>query len=212
MTSAADLVLDAWRGRHRPADGSWQRIAPWRPDLYAVLSFTGHAAVSAPPDVSDGDLTAWGVDGFGGAHDPRVMARLVGDAGWVDVLDAVLVAVGSGAVGGGALVERPDLADHPRAVHAAEVRDDVSVHGWPGRDDVVVTLGRSFGGLAVVSYEVAPSARGTGLGTRTVREARALVPAGEPVLALVSPGNVASLRAALAGGFEPVGSVQLYRP
>ena len=34
----------------------------------------------------------------------------------------------------------------------------------------------------------------------------------EPVLALVSPGNVASLRAALTAGFEPVGSVQLYRP
>ncbi|CAN7253115.1 N-acetyltransferase [Knoellia sp. LjRoot47] len=241
--SAADLVIDAWRGRYRPADGSWQRIPPWREDLYAVLSFTGHAAVSAPRDVSDEDLTRWGVDGFGGAHDPRVMTRLAGEEGWVDVLDAILVAPGTGAGDGAAaedgdttavedtdttavelpvaglvdglvdgLVERPDLARHPRAVHAADVRDDVSVHGWPGRDDVVVTLGRSFGGLAVVSYEIDAAARGTGLGTRTVRAARALVAAGEPVLALVSPGNVASLRAALAGGFEPVGSVQLYRP
>ncbi len=96
--------------------------------------------------------------------------------------------------------------------HAEELRDDVEVFGWPDRDDVVVTRGSSFGGLAVVSYEIAPDARGQGLGTRTVEAARALVPSGEPVVALVSPGNVSSLRAALRAGFEPVGSVQLYRP
>ncbi|MEO7268180.1 MAG: GNAT family protein [Knoellia sp.] len=207
MTSAADLVVAAWRGQHRPADGSWQRIAPWKAGLYAVLSFTGHAAVSAPGFVSDADLTSWGVDGFGGAHDPRVMTRLAGEDGWVDVLDAVLVAAGTGD---GGLVARPDLAGHPRVAHAQELRDDVEVFGWPGRDDVVVTRGSSFGGLAVVSYEIAPDARGEGLGTQTASAARGLVPAGEPVIALVSPGNVASLRAALRAGFEPVGSVQLY--
>ena len=209
MTSAADLIVAAWRGQHRPADGSWQRIEPWKPSLYAVLSFTGHAAVSAPEAVSDADLTSWGVDGFGGAHDPRVMTRLAGEDGWVDVLDAVLVASGTGE---GGLVARPDLAGHPRVAHAQELRDDVEVFGWPGRDDVVVTRGSSFGGLAVVSYEIAPEARGERLGTRTASAARALVPAGEPVIALVSPGNVASLRAALRAGFEPVGSVQLYCP
>ncbi|EAP97951.1 hypothetical protein JNB_13343 [Janibacter sp. HTCC2649] len=209
MTSAGNLVVAAWRGEHRPADGSWQRIASWQTGLYAVLSFTGHAAVSAPESVSDADLTSWGVDGFGGAHDPRVMTRLVGEDGWVDVLDAVLVAAGTGD---GGLVARPDLARHPRVAHAREVRDEVEVFGWHGRDDVVVTRGLSFGGLAVVSYEIEPGARGEGLGTRTVQAARGLVPEGEPVIALVSPGNVSSLRAALRAGFEPVGSVQLYRP
>lgn len=209
MTSAADLIVAAWRGGHLPADGGWQRIAPWKPSLYAVLSFTGHAAVSAPKSVTDAELTSWGCDGYGGAHDPRVMTRLAGEDGWVDVLDAVLVAPGTGD---SALVERPDLTDHPRVQHAREIRESVRVFGWPDRHDVVVTLGESFGGLPVVSYELAPSARGLGLGTRTVDAARGLVAAGDPIVALVSPGNVSSLRAALHSGFEPVGSVQLYRP
>lgn len=209
MTSAADLVLSAWRGEHRKADGSWQRIAPSKPGLYAVWSFTGHAAVSAPGAVTDDQLTQWGCDGFGGAHDPRLMSRLAGEGGWVDVLDAVLVAPGTGD---SALVPRPDLSDHPRVRHAEQIRDSVGVFGWPGRDDVVVTQGLSFGGLVVVSYEIEPGARGQGLGTRTASAARGLVSAGQPVVALVSPGNVASLRAALRAGFEPVGSVQVYRP
>ena len=36
--------------------------------------------------------------------------------------------------------------------------------------------------------------------------------AGEPVLAAVAPGNAASVRAILAAGFSPIGSVQLVRP
>ncbi|WP_404386300.1 GNAT family N-acetyltransferase [Knoellia locipacati] len=209
MISARELVLRAWRGPDLPADGSWVRMSPWRPDLYAVLAVNAHAAVSAPDEVTDAELSSWGVDGFGGAHDPRVMTRLAGQSGWVDVLDAVLVAPGTGS---SPLVARPDLADHPRVRHAAEVRDAVRVLGWPDRDDVVVTVGDSLGGLPVVSYEVAPSARGVGLGGRTVAAARGLVPEGEPVVALVAPGNTPSLRAALRAGFVPVGSVQLYAP
>ena len=56
MTSAADLVLGAWRGEHLPADGGWQRMEPWRQDLYAVLALTGHAAVSAPESVTEAEL------------------------------------------------------------------------------------------------------------------------------------------------------------
>lgn len=153
MTSAADLVVAAWRGEHLPPDGSWQRIAPWNPALYAVLSFTGHAAVSAPESVSDAELSSWGVND---TH----LARLSGGR-----------------------------------ARSGDSRVDLS-----------------FGGLSVVSYEIAPGARGEGLGTETVSAARGLVATGEPVAALVSPGNVASLRAALRAGCEPAGSVQLYRP
>lgn len=209
MISARDVVLRAWRGPGLPADGSWVRLSPWRPGLYAVLAVHAHAAVSAPEAVTDAELSSWGVDGFGGAHDPRVMTRLAGEAGWVDVLDAVLVAPGTGST---PLVPRPDLADHSRVRHAQDLRDEVQVLGWPDRDDVVVTLGDSLDGLPVLSYEVAPESRGVGLGARTVQAARGLVTEGEPVVALVSPGNTPSLRAALRAGFVPVGSVQLYAP
>lgn len=209
MTTAREVILRSWRGPPLPADGSWVRMAPWRADLYAVLSVNAHAAVSAPDAVTDAQLTAWGADGFGGAHDPRLMTRLAGRTGWVDVLDAVLVATGSGS---SPLVARPDLADHPRVRHAQEIRDSVRVFGWPDRDDVVVTIGDSLGGLPVASYEIAREARGAGLGTRTVQATRGLAPEGEPVVTLVSPGNTPSLRAALRAGYEPVGSIQLYRP
>lgn len=209
MITADEVVLRAWRGPRLVADGSWERMAPWRDGLHAVLSVNAHAAVSAPDQVSDAELSDWGADGLGGAHDPRLMARLMGPDGWADCLDLVLVAPGTGD---SPLVRRPDLADRPRVRHAEAVRDAVRVFGWPARDDVLVTVGHSLGGLPVLSYEIAPGARGAGLGTRTVEAARGLVPLDEPVVALVAPGNTPSLRAALRAGFEPVGSVQLYSP
>lgn len=102
--------------------------------------------------------------------------------------------------GSSPLVARPDLADHPRVRHAQEIRDSVRVFGWPDRDDVVVTIGDSLGGLPVASYEIAREARGAGLGARTVQATRGLAPEGEPVVTLVSPGNTPSLRAALRAG------------
>ena len=77
-------------------DGSWARVAPWREGVHAVVAVTGRAMVSGPDDVTDAELAALGVDGWGHAHDPRVMTRLAGERGWVDVLDAVLLAEGTG--------------------------------------------------------------------------------------------------------------------
>ena len=37
------------------------------------------------------------------------------------------------------------------------------------------------------------------------------LPAGQLVLAAVAPGNAASVRALLAAGFAPLGSLQLFR-
>jgi hypothetical protein len=64
-------------------------------------------------DVPDERLRALGVHGLGGAHDLRVVAVLAGPDGWIDSLDALLVARGRG--GGGPLVERPGLRTHPRS-------------------------------------------------------------------------------------------------
>ena len=167
--------------------------------------------ITAPDDISAADLEALGVDGFGQAHDPRVMTRLAGPTGWVDVLDAVLLASGTGSPDP-RVVPRPDLIDHPRVRHAVPIRSDVRVYGFEGDDESVLTLGVGLGGLAEMSLQVGPNRRGQGLGTVLAAAARGLVPFDEPVVACVSPANVPSLRALLSAGFDPVGSVQVYLP
>lgn len=208
----AEAVLRAWRGPREPVDGSWHRVPPWRPGVYAVVALTGRAYISAPEEVTDAELAGLGADGWGHAHDPRVMARLAGPDGWVDVLDALLVAEGTGGPPPAGLVERPDLTHHPRVRHALPLRDDLRILGRPTGDSVVLVLARGIAGLTEMSFELDPELRGHGEGTALARAARALVPAGVPLLAAVSPGNVPSFRALLAAGFEPVGSVQVYRP
>jgi hypothetical protein len=219
----AELLVAAWRGPRPDVDGSWARVAPWREGVYAVVAVTGRAMISAPARITDAELAGWGVDGFGGAHDPRVMTRLAGEQGWVDVLDAVLLAEGTGSPDRGLspdpgsglhldLRPRPDLRDHPRVQHALPIRGDVRVLGVERDDETVLTLATGIGGLPELSFEVAAGRRGAGLGTALARAARGLVPSGEPVAACVSPANVPSLRALLAAGFDPVGSVQVYRP
>jgi len=207
----ADLLVRAWRGPRPDADGSWARVFPWRDGVHAVVAVTGRALVSAPDRVTDADLDAWRLDGFGAAHDPRVMTRLAGEDGWVDVLDAVLLAEGTG-VPEPWLLDRPDLHDHPRVQHALPIRGDVRVFGLEGDDETVLTLATGIGGLPELSFQVAPARRGAGLGTELARAARGLVPTGQPVAACVSPANVPSLRALLGAGFDPVGSVQVYLP
>jgi hypothetical protein len=146
------------------------------------------------------------VDGFGGAHHPRVAVALAGPGGWIDSLDAVLVRFGAG--GPPALVERADLAGHPRAGFATGVRDDVRCFGCPVGGSVV-TIGRGLGGLAEIGVE---SDGGAGLGPDLLLDALTLVPADEVVVAAVAPGNARALRAFLAAGFRPVASVQLIKP
>ena len=209
---AADALLRAWRGPREPVDGSWERMSPWLPGVYAVLALTGRALVSTPSEVSDAELDAWGTDGWGHAHDPRIMARLAGPDGWVDVLDAVLIAEGTGAGAPPGLMERPDLSGHPRVQHAWPNRSGIRIFGYAVDEATVLTLGQGIGGLTEMSFQVDPDRRGQGRGTALAQAARSLTPRGEPVVAAVSPANVPSLRALLAAGFEPVGSVQIYRP
>lgn len=195
-----------------PPDGSWQRVDPWRPHLEAVIAFTGRAVLAISGDVADDELVSLGVDGFGGAHDPRLIAALAGPGAWIDSLDALLVGRGTAAPGAPSrLVARPDLRSHPRARLAVELRDDVEVLGRPDEtDSTVVTLARGVGGLRELSLEVDPARRG-GAGASLVRDALGVVPAGELVVAAVAPGNAASLRAVLSAGLVPVGSMQLFR-
>jgi hypothetical protein len=108
------------------------------------------------------------------------------------------------------LAEGPDdLSDHRRLRHARQVRDDVVVHG---DDRGMITFGTGIGGLKEIGVEVPVRARNRGVDRALVADALGLVPAGQPMLGAVAPGNAASLRAFLAAGFQPVGAAHLVRP
>lgn len=42
------------------------------------------------PDIPDRLLVSLGADGFGGAHDPRLITALAGPGGWIDSLDILM--------------------------------------------------------------------------------------------------------------------------
>lgn len=208
MHPIGQALAAAVHGSFPPVDGGWERTAPWLPGVEGVVAFTGHALLAIEPDVPDETINALGADGYGGASNPRLVSTLAG-AGWIDVLDLVLIAPGTGDAG--PLVPRPDLADHPRARHAQRVRGEVTTWGYAAHDArTVVTLGRGLGGLWEVGLETDPGERHTGRAVATA--ARGLVPAGEVLVAACAPGNARSVRAFLAAGFAPVASVQLWRP
>ncbi len=190
--------------RFPPADGLVEVVPPYLVGVEAMVSLTGHAV--AATDLPARALYEAGADGFAGATSAAVLAVLAGRDGEVDVLDALLVARGTGWTD---LPERRDLDDHPRVRYARQWRADVHVHG---DSRGLVTVGRGVGGLPELSFEVEPGRRGWGVGRSLLTDALGLVPAGEPVLASVAPGNAASLRAVLASGFVPIGSVHLVRP
>jgi L-amino acid N-acyltransferase YncA len=72
-------------------------------------------------------------------------------------------------------------------------------------------ISRGIAGLTELSFELEPGHRGHGGGTGLVRDALTAIPAGQLVLAVVAPGNAASVRTLLSAGFIPLGSVQLFR-
>jgi hypothetical protein len=196
-------LLAAAAGRFPPVDGLVEVLAPMAGDHHAVVEFTGHAVVLSTLDRDA--VTSRAGDGFGGASRPDVLRWLAGPDGWIGSHDVVLVADGTG---GGRLPERTDLEDHPRVVRSRAHRRDVAVHG---DETGVVTIGRGLVDRREVSVEVFSGGPG-GSGRRLIREAQALIPAGEVVFAQVAPGNAASLRAFLSCGFVPIGAETLLRP
>lgn len=209
----ARLIAAAAAGRFPGPDGGWHRVPPWRSGLEAVISFTGHAVFAMAPDITDERLAALGADGFGGAHDPRLIAALAGSGGWIDVLDMLMAGRGTGRPGvPPRLADRPDLAIHPRARFAAQIRSHLRVLGYPdpGRSAVAI-ISRGIAGLTELSFELEPGWRGRGGGAALAADALGAVPAGQPVVAAVAPGNAASVRALLSAGFVPLGSLQLFR-
>lgn len=217
MHRLADVLTRAATGDFPEVDGGWERIEPWHDGVEGAIAFTGHAFVAVGPDVPDEHIEALGADGYGGASDPRLVVELAG-SGWIDALDVILVGRGTGAatdeaerIERSALVSRNDLRNHPRAEHATTVRRDVATFGYAAHDDrTVVTIAHGLGGLIELGVEADPARRHTG--SAVVRDALTLVPDGEVVVAACAPGNARAIRSFLGAGFDPVGSVQLWRP
>jgi hypothetical protein len=209
----AELITAAAGGEFPDADGGWRRVPPWRAGLEAIVCFTGHAVLAVRPDVPDRRLAALGADGFGGAHDPRLITALAGPDGWIDSLDMLMASRGTGRAGvAPRLTDRPDLATHPRAMFAAGIRDHTRLMGYPDpRRSALAVVSRGIAGLTEVSFELEPSRRRAGGGAELVRDALSAIPSGQLAVAAVAPGNAASVRALLAAGFVPLGSIQLFR-
>ena len=123
-------------------------------------------------------------------------------------LDALLVSRGRGGKLPPDLIEVEGI-EHPRVLRAQRYRNGVRV--FTTRDDAgLLVVGRGLLGRCELAYEVAPAARGTGLGRRLVDAGLDIAPAGEAVWAQVAPANAPSLRVALAAGFRAVGAEILF--
>lgn len=208
----ARLLREVAAGAFPPADGGWIRVSPWSQSVQGILAFTGRAVLAVSYDISDARLQDQGVDGWGGAHDPRLVCELAGPNGWIDSLGVLMLCAGRGAQDGQpALVSRPDLTKHPHVEYARRVRTNVQVLGRsdPARHDFI-TLGHGVAGLREISLEVVDSMPGKGTAPELLDMALAAVPEHEVVAASAPPGNAATLRAFLRAGFTPVGGLQLF--
>ncbi len=209
----AGMITAAAAGRFPDPDGGWERVPPWRPGLEAIISFTGHAVFAVAPDITGQRIASLGADGFAGAHDPRLITALAGPGAWIDALDMLMAGRGSGRAGvPSRLVDRPDLAGHPRARFAARIRDEPRVLGYPDpRRSALAIISRGIAGLTELSFELEPGQRGQRWGAALAAGALSVIPSGQLAVAAVAPGNAASVRALLSAGFVPLGSFQLFR-
>jgi len=204
------VLLDAAAGRPPPPDGLVELLPPPPGPVDAVVSFTAHAYVAAAvdPEAMRAHLRR---DDPGAATRPAFVswlaAQLGREAGQIDMLLAATPLDGPPPL---ALEARAvDLASHRRVARANRYRQDLRVLSDRDGGGLLV-LGRGLAGRWEVAFEVEPERRGRGLGRALARAARHLVPAGEPLFAQVTPGNVASVRALFAAGYAPVGSEVLF--
>jgi hypothetical protein len=196
-------LLAAAEGRFPPSDGGTTYLPPLPNGAEASVAFTGHAVICSR--LTAHDLDDLDPNGFGGSHDPRVLVRMAGN-GEIGVIDVTLVGHGTG---NGSLPRTDRWDDHPRVHYARKLRTDVAVFG---DERGLVTLAAGLAGRLEMSIETPTATHDSRVGRALIAEAVALVPAGVPVFAAVSPGNARSLRAFLSQGFTPIGSEVILHP
>ena len=215
LADLAEVLRAAAKGVFPPSDGAWERAGLWLRGVEAVVAMSGHAYLAVGQDLADVELDAHGVDGYGGAHHPRV-AELIRGSGWADNLDVLLVRPPEAPRPSGSgpdLVPRADLAGHPRVAVAQHVRSGIRVLGMPSRRvRSVVTIASGVGGLPEIGVQAEGPGSGRELLDAALRWVEDELGHAYPLVAAVAPGNARSLRLFLRAGFVPVGSVQLFRP
>jgi hypothetical protein len=154
------VLAAAARGEFPDPDGTVEIVPPWRPGVEGVVALTGRAYVAT--ELPADQVLDCGIDGFGSALDPGFVSWLAGPGGWLDCLDVLVTALGTGA---GGPPRRDDLSGHRRARHARQVRGEVAVHA---DERGLVTVGAGIGGLAEIGIEVAEAMRNRGVGRSLV--------------------------------------------
>ncbi len=208
MHALAETLRDAAHGVFPPADGVVEVVPSPGGSCDAIVAFTGHFVLAA--DIDAAKVAARMPTGeFSVPLSPASLLWIAAELGLEPAThDAVLVTMGTGA-GAPAWLRRADDLAHPRVDRASRYREIDSV--WTIDDNAgVLVVGRGLCDRWEIGYEIAPGARGKGVGRRLVAAARGLVPSGEPLWAQIAPGNAASLRSTLAAGFVPVAAEVLF--
>lgn len=201
----AALLARVAAGNHMPPDGGVTIVPQPSSRDCGVISFTAHSVIFADADpawvraqLPDGDL--------GAPMNSRFLQALCAHTGrrarGVDMLCLTESLPGRPRL----RLTRCPAQSHPRVDLALRSRDNVMA--WAA-DGGIVLLGRGLAGRWEVAVEVEPDHRGRGLGRELAAAARHLIPAGAPLWAQISPGNVASVRAFLAAGYQHVGAEAL---
>lgn len=205
------MVREAAFGRFPPHDSAVEVLPPVGGLAAAVVAFSGHNVIATALDPSDVRERLSDSDP-GAPMNPHFLSWLAGRVeAHVYTPDVVLAASRLEPDSSFKVLRRDDLTEHPRVALANRFRRQVSVYSDPNGLGLL-TLGLGPLGVWDVSIEVKPEARKSGLGRQLALAGRALVTEDDFVIAEVSPGNAASLRAFLSAGFTPICSVVLMLP
>jgi len=204
------LYADLMGGVYPPVDGLTEVMPPPSGAAGAVLAFTGHCMVAADVDPAwiERACPPWDLLV---AMSPTFILALEEQLGCAaGPLDLVLCAPSAAGATEITLIEDDAAYLHARVRRALFARSEVRVFRTPDSAGLL-TIGRGLAGRWEAGVEVAAPERNRGLGRALAAASRRLAPPGEGVFMQVAPGNVASMRAILAGGFVPVGTEILFR-
>jgi len=204
------LYADLLGGVYPPVDGLTEVMPAPSGAVGAVLAFTGHCVVAADVDPGwvERACPRWDLLAAMSPNFVLALAERLGCA--VGALDLVLCAPSETAGTELALIEEDAAYLHARVQRALFERSEVRVYRTADSAGLL-TIGRGLAGRWEVGMEVAAPERNQGLGRALAAASRWLAPPGEGIFMQVAPGNVASIRAILAGGFVPVGTEILFR-